>query len=1405
MLDEFQEIYDLWKLQEKKYDRFSVDTVFLQRDIKEAENIDELITILDSTRYSKSYNVDFKEIFAQIVKDYPETQERTDAILFKREIAKIISPNYRGDNDDVDKIKKLDNVDEIIDVLSKIGSKNKTKALAYIKEQLPDKAEKIDAVLPKLLVLQNVYDDWNEREKINSLKEAINQAQNLDEIISHITDEGMYIESFDVFETLQSIQNAYPEKTATIQEIVNNFTKAETYKNLSSFYSNVFKMMQVNPERSQEYIELIKEQLASDKNNAESLDVIYKTLGKIRYDSVSGNSPIANRLYEHPNEAVPFAELYVKALNSEKNTPDTFRDASKLLYKVIEDVPDRSMELIKKFYAEDAEKQIGMSIKQVLRNNHKAAQEYLGFVKADLDLGDEGSGRDYSSYLIDVIKSQPDLVTSAEELYKQHLEAEIKSLDNLRAYHRTPDVEINTEQRIVNMLEKLGKLYDYKEQSKFALNLIEKTLKTVDFHEPELTGNEEDDYYILQRRKDRASDREIEKQIYEPLNSFLNDKESAERCLDVVEAGLKNNVKADFQDVAHLLQFINMVGAPEISDRVSDNLNKLWSMADKEVSFKTDMQEEVLETLQEMAEKSPEKARKNMPILLDMYELSKQAKKTGDDIKPTRTRKIRRETSEKDNAYNIANRLEIISVMTDIAPEMFAQMLPDLEKAANFDAKDAYQCEENLSKIVAIIQKGIKKNPDITEKVLPIVSAVVANRYHKDDANKLLSDMVQSTLISSPEKLEKCWQIMQTAGNFRSLHRVIKHSSDENFLKTVLHKKEEAYANETMEFKYIRIAEKAFAKRKYIKKTLNMQYPGIPLAEQLIQAAYDVVSSGDEQKKKEFNDFILAEGESRLAQLDAKVMDYLYENCTQNNLDKVNALRSFYGLKVELKAGNAVDIDERTAVRKIFDRTWSSYERGKNAVTGEPYYSDAELEKARKEDPDQVKTNPYYENAVSPAYRKYFEENDIYEIYKNGKHSEEEKQYSAQDYFDSLIDKSPFKALRKHGLYNDMKIICETLEALQVEPEISSQFNLKDLSDMVVNSHNTLEDRKVYTRDYEEEYMFTKSPHTDELDGNWRDPYYWHQYDDDDDEYYDEDDNEDYDENDDNNESEISVDEKQYDEDGFEIIPETDNYSERNEEVAARDAWWEDLSEHNPKAVKHISEAFARHGREDEAISGFMEAAGYGTPGVGSRRDFRLLSATLHHAEAIQYGGSDDKNNFVGVPRYYDKYGNTFDKDRLYLDPHKSFHRRDTPMDALYMNLDARSADDKLAITKKTSDNSQKAFLITSFTDQHMHFYAGFRKIDQYTAPLYHMRNIEKENQERVVKVEAALDYLTKLGNALVSISVCMEEAVKTEEKINTAKDKITRKITNTEHSSAGRKNDQNLSVKINANGKNYE
>ena len=579
---------------------------------------------------------------------------------------------------------------------------------------------------------------------------------------------------------------------------------------------------------------------------------------------------------------------------------------------------------------------------------------------------------------------------------------------------------------------------------------------------------------------------------------------------------------------------------------------------------------------------------------------------------------------------------------------------------------------------------------------------------------------------------------------------------------------------------------------------MNEKYPDLSLEEQLIQAAYDVVKSGDEQKKKEFNDFILAEGEPRLAELDEKVMNYLHENCTQNNLDKVNALRSFYGLKVELKTGNTVDIDERTAVRKVFDRTWSSYERGRKAKTKEPYYNEAEMAEARKEakereKKDPVENNPYYENSISPAYRKYFEEHDIYEIYHSPKR-DEEKNYSMQNYFDELIDKSPFKALRKHGLYNDMKVICETLEALQIEPEIASQFNLKDLSDMVVNSHNTLEDRKVYNHETGG-YMFTKSPHTDELDGYWRDPYYWHQYDDDDDEYYDEDDNEDYDENghDENDESEDSVSKKQYDAEGFEIIPETDNYSEYSEEPAARDTWWKNLANHNPKAVKHISESFARHGREDDAISGFWEAASYGTPGVGSRRDWRLLSATLHHAEAIQYGGSDDKRNFVGATRYYDSYGDTFDEDDMHIDYHKSFHRRDTPIDALYTNPDAKSADDILATVDKPNKNAQKAFLETSFVDPHMHFYAGFRKIDQYTGPLYHMRNIEREKQERVNKTEKSLEYLTKLGNALSSIGICIEEALKTEEKISTATKRVANNIMANKDNDCHSKNNEQI------------
>ena len=625
-----------------------------------------------------------------------------------------------------------------------------------------------------------------------------------------------------------------------------------------------------------------------------------------------------------------------------------------------------------------------------------------------------------------------------------------------------------------------------------------------------------------------------------------------------------------------------------------------------------------------------------------------------------------------------------------------------------------------------------------------------------------------------------------------NISAIVEQTKNAEVLKVLSHKKEEAYG--VWDYKDIRKLEDSFAKKNYIVDTLYPNFLSLEeqspyvdrdeaeeeiirqkklaVAEKLIQVADDVINSKDEQKKKEFNEFILAEGEPRLAELDAWVMEYLHENCTENNLNKVNALRSFYGLKVELATGKEVEADERAAVRKVFDRTWSSYERGKNTETGEPYYSETDMEKARKEDADKVQANPYYENSVSSAYRKYFEEHNIYEIYHNHK-NDEDKKYSMQDYFDSLIDKSSFKALRKHGLYNDMKIICETLESLQVEPQIAEQFNLKDLSDMVVNSHNTLEDRKVYTRDTEE-YMFTKSPHTDELDGYWRDPYYWHQKDDDDDEYDDECDNDDYEYANENDET--LAEEKQYDDEGFEIIPDTDSYSERDEEVAARDAWWEDLSNHNPKAIQQISEAFARHGRKDYAISGFWEAASYGTPGVGSRRDWRLLSATLHHAEAIQYGGNDDKKNFVGATRYYDSYGDTFDEDDLHIDYHKSFHRKDTPLDALYINS-GKSADDKLAIVDKPNENAQKAFLITSFTDPHMHFYAGFRKKDQYTAPLYHMRNIEKENQERVDKTEKSLAYLTKFGNALVSISICIEQALKTEEKIKCSKDKVVKNI----------------------------
>jgi len=707
--------------------------------------------------------------------------------------------------------------------------------------------------------------------------------------------------------------------------------------------------------------------------------------------------------------------------------------------------------------------------------------------------------------------------------------------------------------------------------------------------------------------------------------------------------------------------------------------------------------------------------------------------------------------------------------------------------------KEINEQQESVFAEISKIEKALDENADLNEIIKRFNSLAEQNKgkNYIDDVNQKLKEQrakiglkikqahqfygkqIQQ-ILNSPEKINGLLKEIDFSDDTSSvlasaICTLAERTKNQDVLKLLSHKKEEAYG--VWDYRDISELEDSLAQKNYIAETLNKKYPNLSLEEQLIQAAYDVVKSGNEQKKKEFNDLILAEGEPRLAELDAKVMDFLHVNCTQDNLDKVNALRSFYGLKVELATGNTVDVDERTAVRKVFDRTWSSYERGKNTETGEPYYSEAELEQARKENPDKTESNPYYENSVSPAYRKYFEENDIYQIYHSNK-SSDEKKYSAQNYFDQMIDKSPFKALRKHGLYNDMKIICDTLEALQVEPKIATQFNLKDLSDMVVNSHNTLEDRKVYNQDTGD-YMFTKSPHTDELNGSWRSPYYW--YDDDDYEYDDKRDSDEY--SDDDSEDEKSSVKKEYDEEGFEIIPVTGYYSEYDEEPAARDTWWENLADHNPKAVKHISEAMKRHGREDDAISGFWKAASYGTPGVGSRRDWRLLSATLHHAEAIQYGGNDDKKNFVGTARYYDYYGDTFAKDDMHVDYHKSFHRRDTPFDALYINPNAKSAGDKLATENKPDESAQKAFLITSFTDPHMHFYAGFRKKDQYTAPLFHMRNIEKEKQERVRKTEQQLTFLTNLANAVTSIAICTSEACRTEEKIKKSTQKIAKTV----------------------------
>ena len=301
----------------------------------------------------------------------------------------------------------------------------------------------------------------------------------------------------------------------------------------------------------------------------------------------------------------------------------------------------------------------------------------------------------------------------------------------------------------------------------------------------------------------------------------------------------------------------------------------------------------------------------------------------------------------------------------------------------------------------------------------------------KDSNNKLYG---YKNILSIRPTDENIARILKQGAkeNFRAtpklnlLSDIVKKTTNRKILHTIAQQKEAINQNTEDDVKYeISKIEEVLRNRDYIQNTLNENYPNLSLEEQILQAAQD--AQGSEEKKNRFYNFLLSEGEERVLDIDTKVMQYLVDNFTQANLDAVNDLKKFYGLKVFIEEGDYASGDENTAKRLEFDSMVSS-------IDDEEYYKLLHTEEFLNFKPDK------------------------------------RKKYKWMDYTSLEDESSAFKTLKKYNFDSLLNVAVDSFIKNHVPPEKAKNFNIKDIFELIVQDEGK---KEIYDRDGD--YLFTKT------------------------------------------------------------------------------------------------------------------------------------------------------------------------------------------------------------------------------------------------------------------------------------------------------------------------------------------
>ena len=169
--------------------------------------------------------------------------------------------------------------------------------------------------------------------------------------------------------------------------------------------------------------------------------------------------------------------------------------------------------------------------------------------------------------------------------------------------------------------------------------------------------------------------------------------------------------------------------------------------------------------------------------------------------------------------------------------------------------------------------------------------------------------------------------------------------------------------------------------------------------------------NNDKKALKKFQAKIAKASDKEIYQIDHAAMTWLISNFTQENFDKVNKLRAFWGLKAVVSEESLTEKNLRDVRRMEFAHSVSK--------------TDA--------------SNPHYEHTYSEAYKNFVPDYNV--------------SFKKAEYVDALANSPAAQILKEHGFSSFVAQLPDVFQNAHVPPSLVPKLYIKDLQHLLIEHH----------------------------------------------------------------------------------------------------------------------------------------------------------------------------------------------------------------------------------------------------------------------------------------------------------------------------------------------------------------